>query len=88
MPARLPTARLGGAPGRMAGRRWTWGKALLVVSLPLGGTGVQGGLEAGPWLQQPTATSVVVMWETREPTRGLVRFGPAAPLERSYLFNF
>jgi hypothetical protein len=39
MPARLPTARLGGAPGRMAGRRWTWGKALLVVSLPLGGTG-------------------------------------------------
>ena len=32
----------------------------------------------GPWLQQPASDSVVVMWETEEPTRGVVRYGSAA----------
>jgi predicted phosphodiesterase len=76
-PPRRPAtrARRGGGFARGLG-------TLLLAALPCAVGGAPRGLSAGPWLQQPTGTSVVVMWETTEPTTGVVLHGPGQPLAR------
>jgi predicted phosphodiesterase len=73
------------SPARRWSRRLVLGflplVALAVAAFSLADDSQPPLMLAGPWLQQPTETSVIVMWETAEPTTGVVRYGRSEPFE-------
>lgn len=63
-----------------AGLRWI---ALWILLCAAPSVTVATTIQAGPWLQAATETSIVVMWETDTHTNGAVHYGETTAYGRS-----